>query len=222
MEKNSYKLLQWEQRSFTDSSVDICSFRNQRSGKTHSADIQRNSGLALSLSLFPPTVPICWLIGIVIKPIIAKDPWTGYVAYLKMLHFVRWSRVKLSSTRQKIFVRLRTSFALKSPRCFKNQVWSLVNLVISKKCLSYQEHLRFTSTRNILPQQLEKPKSIFLSCRIARNLVLPKNTPPKKDADTQTMISILSRNLEAHALTAWKNTLMLVKPKTGWGVRWTD
>ena len=31
------------------------------------------------------------------------------------------------------------------------------------------------------------------------------------------MISILSRNLEAHELTAWKNTAMLMKPKIGGG-----
>ena len=30
------------------------------------------------------------------------------------------------------------------------------------------------------------------------------------------MISILSRNLEAHALTVWKNTWMLMKLKIGW------
>ena len=31
------------------------------------------------------------------------------------------------------------------------------------------------------------------------------------------MISILSRNLEAHELTVWKNTSMLMKPKIGGG-----
>ena len=31
------------------------------------------------------------------------------------------------------------------------------------------------------------------------------------------MISILSRNLKAHALTVWKNTSMLMKPKIGGG-----
>ena len=41
---------------------------------------------------------------------------------IKMLHFFRLSRVKLSSTRQKIFVMLRTSFTLQLPHCFKNQM----------------------------------------------------------------------------------------------------
>ena len=52
---------------------------------------------------------------------------------IKILYFFRVSRVKLSSTRQKIFVMLRTSCTLQLPRCFKNQMWSLVNLVILKK-----------------------------------------------------------------------------------------
>ena len=55
----------------------------------------------------------------------------------------------------------------------------------------------------------------FFPYRIARNLAVPKNTPPKKDAGTQTMISILSRNLEAHVLTVWKSTSMMMKPKIG-------
>ena len=57
----------------------------------------------------------------------------------------------------------------------------------------------------------------FSSYRIARNLVVPKNTPPEKDAGTLIMISIFSRNLESHALTVWKNTSMLMKPKIGRG-----
>ena len=39
----------------------------------------------------------------------------------------------------------------------------------------------------------------------------------KNDAGTKTIISILSRNFEAHVLTVWKNTSMLMKPKIGWG-----
>ena len=39
----------------------------------------------------------------------------------------------------------------------------------------------------------------------------------KKDEGTQAIICILSRNFEAHGLTAWKNTSMLLKPKIGWG-----
>ena len=54
--------------------------------------------------------------------------------------------------------------------------------------------------------------------RIARNLPVPKNTPPKKDADTQARISILSGNLESHVLTLSENRSMLMKPKIGWGV----
>ena len=37
----------------------------------------------------------------------------------------------------------------------------------------------------------------------------------KKDAGTQTIISILLRNFDAHVLTMWKNTSMLIKPKIG-------
>ena len=37
----------------------------------------------------------------------------------------------------------------------------------------------------------------------------------KKDAGTQTIIFILSLNFEAHVLTVWKNTSMLMKPKIG-------
>ena len=44
------------------------------------------------------------------------------MARLKMLYFVRGSRVKLSSTLQKIFVKLKTSFALQLPPCFKNKM----------------------------------------------------------------------------------------------------
>ena len=39
-------------------------------------DVQRNSGLASPLILFPPTAPICWSIGIIMKSIIAKG-WMG-------------------------------------------------------------------------------------------------------------------------------------------------
>ena len=37
----------------------------------------------------------------------------------------------------------------------------------------------------------------------------------KKDAGTQTILSILLRNFEAHVLTVWKNTSMLMKAKIG-------
>ena len=95
--------------------------------------------------------------------------------------------VKLSTTRQKTFVKLQTSFSLQLPRCFKHQMWSLVNLVILKKHQSYQEHLRFTSSHDVLPLELEKHKSIFSSyCKellaISWSLVLPKNISPKKYA----------------------------------------
>ena len=47
----------------------------------------------------------------------------------------------------------------------------------------------------------------FYSYQIARNLVVPKNTPPKKDGGTETIISIPSHNFEAHVLTVWKNKI---------------
>ena len=47
-----------------------------------------------------------------------------------------------------------------------------------------QERVRFTSSEDALPRQPEKPKSIFSSYRIARNLFTPKNSPPKKDTGT--------------------------------------
>ena len=40
-------------------------------------DMQCNSGITSFLNLFPPTVPICWLVGMIIKLIIAKSRWIG-------------------------------------------------------------------------------------------------------------------------------------------------
>ena len=39
----------------------------------------------------------------------------------------------------------------------------------------------------------------------------------KKDGGTQAIISILLCIFEAHVLTVWKNTSMLMNPKIGWG-----
>ena len=39
----------------------------------------------------------------------------------------------------------------------------------------------------------------------------------KKDAATQTIISIFACNFEAHVLTIWKDTSMLMKSKIGCG-----
>ena len=45
---------------------------------------------------------------------------------------------------------------------------------------------------------LEREFSLSVSFLQARNLAVSKNTPQKTDADTQTMISILSHYLEGH------------------------
>ena len=44
--------------------------------------------------------------------------------------------------------------------------------------------LKIHKFTHALPLQPEKPKSMFSSYRIARNLVVPKNTPTIKDAGT--------------------------------------
>ena len=66
-----------------DSSVDIYDFIIKEEEKhivltdiiLWKINLERNRGLALSWSLFPPTVSIRWSNGIIMKPIMAKDPW---------------------------------------------------------------------------------------------------------------------------------------------------
>ena len=120
----------------------------------------------------------------IMKPIIVKSPMDGTGSTIKNVVFcqVRSGQIIINSAEN--LVRLQASFALQLPRCLKNQVWSLVNLVILKKHQSYQEHLRFTSSHDVLLLQPEKLKSIFSSYRIVRNLVVIKNRPPKEDSVT--------------------------------------
>ena len=139
------------------------------------------------------------------------------MAQLKILYFVGWSWVKLSSTWQKIFVRLQTSLSLQLPCCFKYEMLSLMNLMILKKHQSYQDHLRFTNSHDVLPLQPEKPKSIFSSYWIAKNLVVPENMPPKKAVSTWTVTLIFSRSVKACELTSWKKTWVLMKTKISRG-----
>ena len=72
----------------------------------------------------------------------------------------------------------------------------------------------------------------FYSYQIERNLVVPKNTPPKKDAGTQTIISILSRNFSLFMFLLygkihwcwWKPRLVEVPhvhALASWNVLWT-
>ena len=76
---------------------------------------------------------------------------------------------------------------------------------------------------------LEHEFSLSVSFLQARNLAVPKNTPQKTDADTQTMISILSHNLEGHYCMkkrrCWWNPRLVEVPYVqkivSWSVLWT-
>ena len=65
---------------------------------------------------------------------------------------------------------------------------------------------------------LERVLRLFVTVLFLSNinkLCCTQKYATKKDAGTQTIISILSCNFEAHVLPVWKNTQVLMKPKIG-------